>query len=196
MSYQDRRWLQGVVTGFLLLGGACSVFAQPNVGEFSPRGLEAGGVTRLVFQGAGFDAETRLLAKFPIAEQTLVGDATGQRLELEIRLDAEVTSGIHQVWLAGKSGLSKPMVLAIDHAPQLAASQSIQQLPVAVHGTLRGNQVQVIPFPVTAGQTLTVDVQARRLGGALQPLVRVFDEEGRQVASGHGRGNLEGDLGE
>ncbi len=194
MSYQDRRWLQGVVTGFLLFGGACSVFAQPNVGEFSPRGLEAGGVTRLVFKGAGFDAETRLLAKFPIAEQTLVGDATGQRLELEIRLDAQVTSGIHQVWLAGKSGLSKPMVLAIDHAPQLAASQSIQQLPVAVHGTLRGNQVQVIPFPVTAGQTLTVDVQARRLGGALQPLVRVFDEEGRQVASGHGRGNLEGDV--
>ena len=86
MSYQDRRWLQCVVMGFLLFGAACSVFAQPNVGEFSPRGLEAGGVTRLVFQGAGFDAETRLLAKFPIAEQTLVGDATGQRLTMLLNL--------------------------------------------------------------------------------------------------------------
>ncbi len=194
MLFLRRRWLFLALASFVLWAQASQAEAQPNAGEFTPRGLQVGGATRMVFQGSGFDATTRLLARFPIEQQTVVGEVTGQRLELEIKLGADVTPGIHQVWLAGESGLSAPLVLSIDNAPQQDIQQPVESLPIALNGVIRGNQVQVIPVPVVEGQALVVDLQARRLGGALQPVVRVFGEDGRQVASGNGRADLQGDV--
>lgn len=194
MSFLPRRAFPLGLVSLLLLGQTALVQAQPKAGEFSPRGLQAGGTTRIVFQGSGFDATTRLLARFPIEQQKVVGDVTAQRLELDIQLGTEVTTGIHQVWLAGETGLSSPLVLSIDDAPQQDVKQSIAALPVALSGVIRGNQVQVIPVPVVEGQQLLVDLQSRRLGGALQPVVRVYDESGRQIASGNGRSDLQGDV--
>lgn len=194
MSFLRRGWLLLGLVSFVILCQSAVVQAQPTAGEFSPRGLQLGGTTRIVFQGSGFDATTRLLAPFLIEQQKVVGEVTPQRLELEIQLGTDVTTGIHQVWLAGETGLSTPLVLSIDNAPQQDVKQSVAALPVALSGVIRGNQVQVIPVPVVEGQQLLVDLQARRLSGALQPVVRVYDESGRQIASGNGRPDLQDDV--
>ena len=73
--------------------------------------------------------------------------------------------------------------MSVDSLPQVSVSDGVEQLPVAVHGTIRGNQVQRVSFAVSEGQRLVVDVQAKRLGGALQPVVRLYDDQSRQVAA-------------
>ena len=55
-------------------------------------------------------------------------------------------------------------------------------VPVAVSGTLKGPDQDFFSFTATARQRLVIEVEARRIGSAIDPAIEVYDSAGRLIA--------------
>ncbi len=66
-----------------------------------------------------------------------------------------------------------------------SSSSLVQKLapPVVVSGTLAEAEQDIYSFDVVAGQTLVFEVEARRLGSAIDPAIHILDASGREIAS-------------
>ena len=170
----------------------CSA-APPELRDITPRGLQSGATTRLVVQGEHLNEQTRLLLPTqPAAEVRVVG-ASANQLELEVTLAAEVAADVYPLRLAHDGGISTALLLAIDDLPQEAFRSDVASLPIALHGALSGDQVLRTSFPGRKGDALVVDVEGKRLGSALRPVLQLFGPDDRMVASARPQVQLQGD---
>ncbi|MFO0872261.1 MAG: hypothetical protein U0935_25315 [Pirellulales bacterium] len=158
------------------------VDAAPTVGPASLRGLTIGGSTTVVIEGSELGPQSRLLLPWPQATSTLLPDATPQRCAFQITLPGEVAPGIYDLRVANESGVSNAVPVGVDRLPQLPWTPQIETLPVALHGQLAGEQRLRTAFTGRKGQVVTVDVECQRLGGAVRPVVRIYDARGVQWA--------------
>ncbi len=76
-------------------------------------------------------------------------------------------------------------MIGVDALPQLPFAAKVDALPVALHGALTGSAVLETTFTGKAGQKVTVEVEAQRLGGKLRP---VFTSTTRRNSNSRGRG--------
>ena len=87
-------------------------------------------------------------------------------------------------------GVSPLRFLFIDDLPSIASAGSNVQLataqavsiPTAIDGTVAGLSWQYFKFPAQAGQRLSIEVLARRMGSSLDPMIRLLDIKGRELA--------------
>ncbi|MEX2176465.1 MAG: hypothetical protein WD872_19025 [Pirellulaceae bacterium] len=161
---------------------SASAGAAPNIANVSPRGLTIGKPTVLVITGTDLTPNTRLLLPATIASQTIKSEAQPDRLEIEVTLDPAVPPGLYPLRLAGGKGISGPVMIGVDRLPQLPFAQQLGPFPVALHGTLAGTQVLQARFTGQKDQRLVLDVEAQRLGSSLEPVVRLYDARGKQIA--------------
>ncbi len=172
---------------------ARSAVAAPRIDNVSLRGLQAGGVTTLVIDGSELLPEPRVLFSAPVAKQTIKEGATPARLEVEIALDAQVPSGIYLLRVGSASGISDSIALGVDNLPQVAFAPQVAVPSVAMTGTLNGSTVLSTSFAGKQGQRLVVEVESRRLGANLEPVVHVYDARRVQLAWSQGLPSMAGD---
>ena len=163
--------------------------AQPQVGNLIPRALCTGSTGTIVIEGSGFDASCRLLSELPL-EQRVVSSEPG-RLVVEVR--AMGSPGWYPLWVVSDAGVSAATIVAVDDVVTVPIEQAIERLPIAVHGEVRGDRISQLQVSLTAGERVFLDLQARRLGAAWQPVMRVFDPQERQVAGARPDPKREGD---
>jgi len=166
--------------------------AAPTIRNLTPRGLTSGSTTRLVIDGAGISAETRLLVPFPVVKQEPQAGATEKRITLDVELD-QVPPGIYPLRIANESGVSQAIAITVDNLPLMPFSPETKQLPVSLYGNLSGSQVLSTQFPGRKGERIVVDLVSRRLGGRLNPLLHLYDARGVQVAWSQAIDALSGD---
>jgi hypothetical protein len=172
---------------------AAHALAAPAIGNLSLRGLQTGATTALVVDGSELGPDARLLTDFPLAGQTQKAGATASRVEFEVKLDAQVPPGIYSLRIAGPSGVSPPMLIAVDALQQLPLAAEVQTLPVAFTGALNGSIIQTTAFTGKKAQRVVVEIESRRLGANLNPIVHLYDSRHVQVAWGQGRSSIAGD---
>ena len=165
---------------FVLL--ASHAVAAPTIGNVSLRGLSIGQPTTIVIEGSDLLPDPKLILPVKIASQTLKPNATANRVEIDVTVDAEVTPGIYSLRLASGKGISSAIAVGIDELPQLPFGPQINSLPVALHGSLAGPQVLQTKFHGTKGAPIVLDCEAQRLGSNLKPIVRLYDDRGTQLA--------------
>jgi hypothetical protein len=170
------------LAGFLGLIFASLAAAAPTVTNTSHRGLQVGGTTTLSLQGRDLGGELKLLAPFAIAKQEVLAGGSAEQVQLAVTLANEVAPGIYAVRVAGRSGISPPLVLGVDRLPQQPFAEQITTLPAALTGALGGGQILKTTFPGQKDQPLVVDVEANRIGANFKPVVRVYDSRGKQLA--------------
>ena len=166
-----------VIIGLL----AARSIAAPTISNLSVRGLQSGAVTTLVVEGAELLPDPKLVLGVPLASQSAKPGATAQRVEFELTLDPAAATGIHQLRLATPGGISNAVPIAVDTLPQAAFAAEIKSLPVALTGSLGGNQVQRTSFNGRKGENLVVEIEARRLASALNPVIHLYDERDVQL---------------
>ena len=191
----------------------CSMFFYTAVGVFAsvvvvadtpapvlrsimPRGLETGAPTLLVLEGEHLDANLMLIATIPIAKQTLRPGATATRVEIEVTLDAGIPAGWAALWTTTNSGISKGLVMAVDSLPQRGHSgwaESIDTMPVALSGSVRGAEIRKVSFDGKQGQPFAVEVESKRFGSTTRGVLRLLDASGVPIASSTGLRELAGD---
>ena len=158
-----------------------AVAAGPEIRRFTPPGLTTGATTSLVIVGVELVPESRLLLSVPIAKQE-VKSIKGNQVQIDVTLAADVTPGIHQMWVATSTGVSSPVAIAVDHLPEVAFADEAAKLPVAMYGTLGGAAIIRTTFTGQARQPIVVEVEARRLGSNFNPVLHLYDSRNVQVA--------------
>src|SRR5262249_55425567 len=63
-----------------------------------------------------------------------------------------------------------------------AAQAQIVNLPIAIEGTCEAESFDYFKITAAAGQRISVEVVARRLGSTLDPVIRLLDSNGRELA--------------
>jgi hypothetical protein len=172
---------------------ASPLAAAPQVTNVSLRGLQIGVPTVLVFDGAELAGESRLVTSLPLKSQQLQPDASPNRVAIEVVVDESAQPGVYAVRVASSSGISAPLLFAVDRLPQRPFAEVVESLPVALTGSLSGSEVKKTVFTGKQGQSLVIDVEAQRLGANFKPAVRLYDERGRQVTSAAAQTSLADD---
>jgi hypothetical protein len=158
------------------------------------RGLQIGATTTLTIDGAELLPESRVLLPVPIASQTLKQlGATPNRIQIEVMLSPTAAPGLYQLRIANPKGVSNPVLIGIDDLMQVPFSTQVSTLPAALHGNLEGSATLATSFSGKAGQRLVVDLEARRLGAAIDPVVDLYDPRRVQVAWSQGLSSRNGD---
>ncbi len=167
--------------------------APPTISNLSLHGLQTGGVTTLVIDGAELLPEPRVVLSVPISKQTVHTGGDPRRVEIEIGLPADIPAGIYNLRLATPEGISNAVPIALDSLRQLAAAPQTVQLPAAISGNIAGGQVVQTSFTLKKGEAMVAEVEARRIGGGLDPVLHIYDSRRVPLVWAEGRAALDGD---
>ena len=173
----------------------------PSLTELSMNGLQTGHTSSLIITGTNLLPAPVLMLPVPIEKQTLGANSNANRLEFEITLAADLPSGHYPLRVQTSFGASNPLPLAIDPLPQFAAAgagggatpDKPLETPVALSGTLSGGQQARAYFHGKAGQRLVVDLECKRLGAAMSPVLEIKNPQGTPLAIEWGQVEHRGD---
>lgn len=195
-----RAWRRLALAALCVWLAAPLALAQPQLTTVQPRGLSLGGTVTLQLTGQGLDASSRLVldnGAVNLATEAVrnIAPPAGQRWECEVTLPSDFAPGIYPLRVQTDAGISPPLWIGVDALPQLtyAADLKLSELPAAVSGTLGGDQVHSVRRAGQAGETLQVEVEARRLGSKLNPVVRLYNDKKIQLAWSAPQARLGGD---
>lgn len=160
-----------------------------------PAAVEPGKSTDITVNGAKLEGATTLWTGFNASSQlspdvknngTVATTAT-----FRVTVPADVAPGIYGVRVGAKAGSTNVRLLMVDDLPTvreattknatLKTAQAIT-LPAAVEGICEATASDFYKFTVAAGQQLTFEVVARRLGYPLDAVLRLLDANGQELA--------------
>jgi len=168
--------------------------AAPRIDDLSLRGLQLGGKTTITLSGAELLPEPRLLLGDEVLKTALRDGATAERVEVEVDLPAESFPGIRQLRVANSLGISNAIAIVVDDLPQSPASGDAVAIPSAITGRCDGATRVMTTFEAAAGSTLAIEIEAKRLGSLLNPVIHLLDDSGAQLAWAQGSSQLDGDV--
>lgn len=148
-----------------------------------PPAVLRGGRTRLRLAGRRLDRATGLWTSAPSGKlrASVIGSEAGGA-ELEVETTADCPVGLYGLRLATEDGLSNLHLFAIDDiAPQVRLAEPQVEFPAAVAGVMSEEGAERHRIRAAAGETLTFDVLASRLGNDSDPLVTIYDASGRRL---------------
>jgi hypothetical protein len=159
--------------------------AEPAVSYVEPASVCRGQRGKLTFVGERVDRPLGLWTSLPVEKLKVVTAVSSDpaKCELEVEVAADCPLGIYGLRLATEDGLSNLQLFVVDDIavrPELA--QPHKEFPVAVAKAFRPAEVDRYAIEVQAKQKLSFDVIASRLGTDADPLIEIFDANGRRVA--------------
>ncbi len=188
-------------TVLLSLAGIVVAQAPPSISTTRPLAVQPGQALDVAIQGANLVGVSDIWTSFP-STTALVGDTKDKaKCVYKLTVPAEAAVGIHALRIAGPGGLSPLKLILVDDIPttaQAADNFSLDKaqaltLPAAVDGNTDALKVRTYKFTAEASQTVSAEVVAKRIGSALDPLLRLLDGNGRELAYSDDEAGLNGD---
>ncbi|HLJ10321.1 MAG TPA: hypothetical protein VKU82_03995 [Planctomycetaceae bacterium] len=177
---------------FAALTAARCTAAEPSLRDLNLHGLQAGAVTTLIVDGDELGTAPRLLLPFP-ARAELKPGSTDKRATYDIAVEGNVPAGYYQARVYTEGGVSASAVIGVDRLPQRAWTPAIEQLPAALHGSAGGSTIAETKFSGKAGDQVSIEVEAQRLGSKLRPILHLYNASRLQIAWAWGTPALFGD---
>lgn len=162
----------------------------PSLSEILPRGASRGGVVEVDFHGANLaDACDIMFHDEGIKLVELTADAQKVHAKLEIAPDCRV--GTHALRVRTKTGVTNLRLFSVGALTETdeneAANNDQNSAPVlplgsTINGQVTNEDADYFAFELNAGDRLSAEVEAMRLGGPLfDPKLRVFDPAGHEL---------------
>jgi hypothetical protein len=112
------------------------------------------------------------------------------KITFRITVPANAEVGVGGVRLASSEGVSPMRLLMIDDVssardtPENRQREKAQriELPSAVDGHVDASQSDFYEFHASAGQRVSIEALAQRIGSRLDPVIRLLDARGRELA--------------
>lgn len=176
---------------------ATTVTLGPELMAVMPTGLQRGARTVVTLTGRSLLPEPRLLTPVPFEGITLLPGATAERVQFEVQVPGTQSSGHFPLRVRTAAGISAAQVVAIDGLPHRAFAEGTAEqpltLPIAITGELAGPQTARVYFHGTKGQRLVADLESRRLGTSLDPVLELRSPRGAPLSIVWGQPRLGGD---
>ena len=163
--------------------------ADPQLQRVSPCAVEPGQVSILEVAGSNLEKPTGLWTSFP-AETKVLPDG-----RFQVEVDSQLAPQVGAVRVITTDGISNLRLVLVDRLPTAEISKSDSSLVIgkAIEGFVESESIRSFQLDAEKGTLLTLDLWARRLGSRLDPLLEVFDSDGREVAASDDEPGLDGD---
>lgn len=170
---------------------------RPEIVFAEPRGVQLGATTRVKLVGKNLADVNAVKTDSPALIARLLPEPAPQAnaVWIEVTASAPLDTGGHQIVLVGPGGESSGVKLYAENLPQLVELEpndapsaattpsSGVALPVSFWGGFaRRGDADHFAFDGRAGQTLVLDLAARRLGSKADVVLTVFDRSGKALA--------------
>ncbi len=175
--------------GLLLAGGvvACAQLPQLVLNHVFPAGTAVGATNEVTVNAADFDEPGPLVFSNPRMTGTPKPGAPGV---YQVVIPADVPSGLVEVRVAGRFGVSNPRGFLVETAPapvQAPTNASVASAAplsrgAAVWGRIPAATRAVFALSSTQGERVVVRVQSAEIDSRLVPDLAVFDPAGREIA--------------
>lgn len=195
-----------VVTAGLLL--ACAMYAAPpTIAELQPRGAQRGRPFTLTIVGTNLGEGANVISNLPATFTSMspqkaasgVMTPAGRNATFLVEPTAEWAVGVYTIRVQAANGLSNVLLFSVGVFPEITEdesrpgalphqndsierAQSLPSTPVTVNGTLQGAERDLYRIQVKTGERRVFEVDARRCGSAIDPLIRVLDGAGKVLA--------------
>jgi hypothetical protein len=192
----------------LLVIALCqAAFAGPPViTELQPRGVERGHPFTLTIVGRNLGTGARISSTLPAAftqvnppQQPDGMMSPGRLIAFLVEPRAEIAPGVYPIRVEATNGISNVLLFTVGTFPEVTEEESqpysrpnrndsietaepLPPAPVTVNGTLRGPERDVFRVSGKAGERRVFEVEARRCGSAIDPVLRILDGNGQQLA--------------
>ncbi len=170
----------------------------PVLTRLKPPGGQAGSTVRVEIVGAGLDGEMRILGDVPGAFTPLTVSPNGDRRRpYLLEIDPEAPTGAYPLRVETAEGLSNILLFAVGTFPETTEEEALVDeqiplndapakaqmiaLPLTVNGTLRGPDLDVYRFTGAQGQHVDIEVEARRIGSAIDPVLEIRSAAGKLI---------------
>lgn len=169
----------------------------PRLIATSLHGLQIGKTTTLVINGQNLGPQASVTLPIEQFRQTIRPESNENRLVVELTVPAETPAGFYPLRVQTERGVSNALVMAVDELPQRRAAgvspEKPAELPAAYSGILSGSARQRIYFRGQEGQRIVADVEAKRLGAAMEPILELKTERGTPLEIAWKKVPLRGD---
>ncbi|MBZ5595715.1 MAG: PPC domain-containing protein [Acidobacteriia bacterium] len=176
--------------------------AAPELAELEPRGAERGKSLTLTLVGANLPEGAQVLSTLPATFTPLTPPedkmAAGRKLPFLIELRADAAVGTYPIRVQTAEGLSNILLFTVGAFPEVIEEESKPEsrehsndsietaqridAPVTVNGTLNGPDRDYYRIHAKQGERLVVEIEARRAGSAIDPVLQIVDSSGKQLA--------------
>ena len=180
--------------------------AAPVITALNPRGTELGRPFTLTVVGRNLGEGVRLTSTLPgtFTQVALSGESMpmaepGHSVSFLVEAGSDAAPGIYPVRIETAAGISNVLLFTLGTFPEVSEEESqpysrphrndsietaepVRATPVVVNGTLRGPERDVFRISGKAGERRVFEVEARRCGSAIDPVIRILDGSGKQLA--------------
>jgi hypothetical protein len=184
-----------VALGLLLALAASSALAQPpSISWLAPGAVRPGETIDIKVSGANLTGTTAFWTSFPAkTEIAPVVEKNGEAADwvvYRVTVPADVSVGVAAVRVATSKGVSSLRPMLVDDLPSVAdtgtnrdraTAQSVN-LPSAIDGACESLLSDFYRVSLKAGRQISVEAVAQRIGSALDPVLKLTDSAGKEVA--------------
>lgn len=163
--------------------------AYPTLTSPASLGIKPGTSTDLALTGTNLLEATAVWTSFPAKVTIAPGQKDAAKLTAKVEVGADVGPGLHFLRVATNSGVSNVRPICVDDLPEVAetdknrakATPQVIPVPCVVAGKIEPEAADFFKFPVQPGKPITVEVLARRIGSPLDPVVILYDGNGKEL---------------
>jgi hypothetical protein len=182
------RWRSMVLFAALSVFTAASVHSGPVIEHFSPHALVTGERTVLTFSGSGLDRASNLWTSFG-GRAERVANTNSDQISFAVNCPPDAR-GIGAIQLIGPTGASNFQLIMADHLRTQAPPNNHRKpetahritVPAAVDCVLKSEEIDYYKLTAKAGQIFSIEVIAHRIGSQMDPVIRVLDSRGYELA--------------
>ncbi|MFN3325446.1 MAG: hypothetical protein ACK5AZ_18275 [Bryobacteraceae bacterium] len=181
---------------------AALLAAPPSITELQPRGAQKGRPFVLTIVGDNLGQGAAVVSTLPASFTPLGAEKPGMAdryATFLVEPTAEWNVGVYPIRVKGPNGISNILLFSIGAFPEIFEEESrpgalpnqndsienaqpLPTTPVTLNGTLRGPERDFYRVQVKAGERRVFEVDARRCGSAIDPVIRVLDASGKLIA--------------
>jgi len=192
------------------MASASSLLAQPVITDVQPRGAQKGKPFTLTFTGRNLVEGAKIWSTMPASFTLLTPDqpapVPGAAMQPEGRYatflvepTADLAVGVYAIRVVTSEGMSNVQLFTVGAFPEISEDESrpgappntndrvddaqpLPPPPFTLNGTLRGPERDLFRLSARAGDKRVIEVEARRCGSAIDPLLEILDANGRVIA--------------
>jgi len=164
----------------------------PTVTHLETVGFAPGEKATIAFRGSNLSEARGLWTSLPgVTGVVQEGKAKkGDRAAFAIDVPADTPLGIYGARVSTAEGVSSLSLFMLDDLPTVreidshSTVETAQEfhLPAAIEGAISAASYDFYKFHAVAGQRVSIEVIARRLGSPLDATMRLLDHDGRELA--------------
>ncbi len=189
------RWLLWIVV-------ATALGAQPVITDLQPRGVQKGKPFTLTLSGRNLGEGTKVRSSMPATFTLLAPEHNkpeGRYVTFLVEPTGDLVVGAYPIRVETPDGISNIQILAVGAFPEysedesrpgaiansndtIETAQPLPPAPLTLNGALQGPERDVFRIHAKSGEKQVFEVEARRLGSAIDPVLEILDASGRSLA--------------